>query len=364
MSKNTYDEIHVTISNRTMLRVILFGTATYAAFRFFDNIRHPLTLIFISFFLAMALNPAVSYVTRKLKSKSRIGGTAVAYIAVMAILISFIGFIVPPLVKQSTDFVQGLPTTIKSLETQDSSAGRFVRKYNLDEKLNDFANDFGNSISRGTGPVLTTAKSVLTTFVSIITVLVLTFMMLVEGPAWVTKFIRTLPDRRQKRVRKLMHSMYVLVTRFVNAQVIIALIAGMFAAVALTIASHIYGVSINPIALACLVVLFGIIPTIGNILAAVTVASICLFTSAPLALTMLIYFVVYQQIENITIQPYVQSRNNDLSPMLVFIAALLGIGFGGLMGGFVAIPAAGCIKILISDYLDDKDFNASSIKPE
>ena len=347
-----------------MLRVILFGTATYAAFRFFDNIRNPLTLIFVSFFLAMALNPAVSYITRKLKSKSRIRGTAVAYVAVMAILISFVSFVVPPLVRQSTDFVQGLPTTIKSLETQDSTAGRFVRKYNLDTKLNDIANDFGNNIGKGTGPVLTTAKSVLTTLISLITVLVLTFMMLVEGPSWVKKFVETLPDRRQKRVKNLMQSMYILVTRFVNAQVIIALIAGMFAAVALTIASHIFGVSINPIALACFVVLFGIIPTIGNILAAVTVAGICLFTSAPLALTMLIYFIIYQQIENVTIQPYVQSRNNDLTPMLVFIAALLGIGFGGLLGGFVAIPAAGCIKILLSDWLDDRSFNATTVKPE
>ena len=362
--KKDLEEIHVTISNRTILRVILFGTATYAGFRFFNNIRHPLTLIFISFFLAMALNPAVSFITRKLKSKSRVRGTAAAYTAVMVILISFFSFVVPPLVRQSTDFVQSLPQTIRNLETQDSSAGRFVRKYNLDEKLNDFANDFANSISNTNGPVLSTAKSVLTTFVSIITVLVLTFMMLVEGPEWVGRFIETLPDHRQKRVKNLLHSMYVLVTRFVNAQVIVAVIAGLFAAVALTIASHVFGVSVNPIALACLVVLFGIIPTIGNILAAVLVSVVCLFTSAPLALTMLIYFIVYQQIENITIQPYVQSRNNDLTPMLVFIAALLGIGFGGLLGGFVAIPAAGCIKILVTDWLDDRKFNASAVKAE
>jgi len=188
--------------------------------------------------------------------------------------------------------------------------------------------------------------------------------MLVEGPGWVSKFISILPSHRQSRVRNLLHSMYILVTRFVNAQVVVALISGVFSAVALTIASHIFGVSINPIAMACLVTLFGIIPTIGNILAAVVVSLICLFTSAPLALTMLIYFIVYQQIENITIQPYVQSRNNDLTPMLVFIAALLGIGFGGLLGGFVAIPAAGCIKILLTDYLDDKQFNASTLKSE
>ena len=354
-------EVHITISNRTILRVIMFGIGTYAAFRFFDNIRGPLTLIFMSFFLAMALNPAVSFVTRKLKSKSRIRGTAVAYLVVMTVLISFFSFVVPPLVRQSSDFIKSVPDTIKSLETQDSGLGRFVRKYNLDEQLNKVANDFASSVT-GVSPALSTAKSILSTIVSIITVLVLTFMMLIEGPLWVERFLNSLPKHRYDHAKKLLHNMYRLVTRFVNAQVVVALIAGMFATVALTIASHIYGVTINPIALAGLVFMFGIIPTIGNILAASLVSLMCLFSSAPLAITMLIYFIVYQQIENITIQPYIQSRNNNLSPMLVFIAALLGIGFGGLLGGFVAIPAAGCIRLIVDDYMDDKSFNGSNSK--
>ena len=188
----------------------------------------------------MALNPAVSYITRKFKSKSRIRGTAVAYIAVIAVLSTIFGLVLPPLVRQSTDFIQTIPSTIRNLETQDSGTGRFVRKYNLDEQLTKIAKDFGNNISKSNGAVLTTARSILTTVVSFITILVLTFMMLVEGPDWVKKLIKTLPHERQERVGTLLHSMYVLVTRFVNAQVIVALIAGSFAMVALTIFSHIY----------------------------------------------------------------------------------------------------------------------------
>jgi predicted PurR-regulated permease PerM len=359
MFKRKQEELPISISNRTIVRIILFGIATYIGFRFFSNVRHSLTLIFISFFLAMALNPIVSFITRKLKSKSRVRGTAVAYLLVMAVLTTFFSLVVPPIVKQSTDFIKDVPNTITNLETQDSSVGRFVRRYNLDVQLNRIASDIGNNLGNVRGPVLTTAKSILVTIVSMITVLVLTFMMLVEGPQWVKLFIKNLPKARQKRVGILLHRMYELVTKFVNAQVIVALIAGMFALIALSIASRIYHVSINPVALAGLVAMFGIIPTIGNILAAVSVALVCLFTSAPLAITMLVYFIIYQQVENITIQPYIQSRNNDLTPMLVFIAALLGIGFGGLLGGFVAIPAAGCIKILAEDYLDDHQFNAS-----
>jgi predicted PurR-regulated permease PerM len=76
---------------------------------------------------------------------------------------------------------------------------------------------------------------------------------------------------------------------------------------------------------------------------------------------MFIYLVVYQQIENATIQPYIQSKRNELTALTVFVAALLGIGFGGLLGGLVAIPIAGCIKILFEDWLDDRQLNASTL---
>lgn len=361
MFKRKKQELEITVSNKTLLRILAFGIATYAGFRFFNNISHALTLIFVSFFLALALNPAVSFVTRKLKSKSRIRGTAVAYAVVITVLVSFFSLIVPPLVKQSTTFVREVPDKIKSLENQDSALGKLVRRYDLSEQLNSFANEWAVNISDTSGPVFTTANKIVGGVVSVITVVVLTFMMLIEGPLWVRKFLSQLPSARRAHAESLMKRMYDVVTSFVNAQVLIALIASFFSLIALTVASRIYDASINPVALAGLVLLFGIIPTIGNILAAVVVSFACLFASTPLAITMLIYFIVYQQIENITIQPYIQSRSNDLSPLLVFVAALLGIGFGGLLGGFVAIPIAGCVKILLEDWLDDRLINASDV---
>lgn len=359
MFRRHQEELHISISNRTIFRIIAFGVGTYLIFSFFDSIRHPLTLIFVSFFLALALNPAVGFVTRKLKSKSRVRGTAAAYIVVISILIGFFILVVPPIFKQSSTFIRDFPNKITNLETQNSSVGRLVRRYELSTQLNKIADEWASNISSSSGPVLTTANRVLSGVVSVITVLVLTFMMLIEGPGWASSFIAQLPTHRQKRARNLMIRMYGMVTSFVNAQVLIAFIAGCFAVIALTIAGRVFDVNINPVALGAIVALFGIIPTIGNIISAVIVCLACLFSSVPLAVAMLIYFIVYQQIENATLQPYIQSRNNDLSPMLIFIAAIVGIGFGGLLGGFVAIPAAGCIKILLVDYLDDKSFNNS-----
>jgi predicted PurR-regulated permease PerM len=51
-----------------------------------------------------------------------------------------------------------------------------------------------------------------------------------------------------------------------------------------------------------------------------------------------------------TIQPVIQARKSELTPLIVFIAALVGLSFGGLLGAIVAIPAAGCLKVLFNDY--------------
>ena len=67
---------------------------------------------------------------------------------------------------------------------------------------------------------------------------------------------------------------------------------------------------------------------------------------------MLAYFVVYFFVENHTFQPYLQSRLNELTPLTVFVAALLGIGFGGFLGAIVAIPLASAVKILLEDYFE------------
>jgi predicted PurR-regulated permease PerM len=64
---------------------------------------------------------------------------------------------------------------------------------------------------------------------------------------------------------------------------------------------------------------------------------------------------LYQQIENYVVQPRVQANSTNMSPLLVFVAVLLGANFGGLLGALVAIPVAGCLRILVLDYLERRD---------
>jgi predicted PurR-regulated permease PerM len=355
LGRQKKSEVEITVSNRTMLRILLFLLGTILFLRMIDSMRHPLTLIFVSFFLTLAINPIVTRLSSMLKSKSRVRATAIAYGAVMTVIISFVVLIVPPLINQTTEFIREVPKTLSEIKTQDSSLGRFIRRYNLEEQVQNFASDWTRNLGDVQGPVLTTANRIFANVLSIVTVLVLTFMMLIEGPRWMQSIWKHVPLRRRAHDQEIAHKMYKVVTSYVNGQVLVAGIGAMFAMITLIIVSTILNVSVNAVALGGIIFLFALIPSIGTILGALIVTLFSLFSSPSLAVIMLVYFIVYQQIENATIQPMIQSRGNELTPMLVFIAAILGIGFGGVLGGFVAIPLAGCAKILFDDWIEDRD---------
>jgi putative heme transporter len=90
---------------------------------------------------------------------------------------------------------------------------------------------------------------------------------------------------------------------------------------------------------------------VGHLIGAAIVTIVALFTSPVSAIIALAYYILYQQIENYLIQPKVQANSTNMSPLLVFIAVVLGVNFGGLLGGLVAIPIMGCIRILVLDQL-------------
>lgn len=353
--------VTVNITNRTIVRTILWVVATVIIFKVIGQISHILTLIFAAFFLALALNPVVSWVRRMLHIKSRAKATAVSYLLVVVFLAAFFALVTPPLVRQTRDFIKEVPQTVQNFQSQDTSLSRAVRKYKLDEKLTQGAKDFASHYSNFGGEVLDTGKRVAEAVASVFAVLVMTFMMLVEGPRWFELYFGTLPDRKRQHQRKLAMRMYKAVSGYVNGQVIIAAIAGFFAFLALEIAGHILNVPTNAAALGGIVAVFGIIPLFGNPIAATLVVLVSLLNSVTLAIVMAIYFVIYFFIENHTFQPYIQSRLNELTALMVFIAALIGVALGGILGALVAIPVASSIKILVEDHYEQRRHHEPAI---
>ena len=341
--------ITVNITDRTIIRAVLWVVAAVLAYKFINQLSYVLTLIFISFFLTLALNPVVGWLTRRLKISSRVRATAAAYLILVALLVGFLLLTVPPIVNQVRDFIEDVPTIVDDFQGQDTSLARAAERYNIDQRLTDAASSFTKNYGDFGTTVLDTTKRVVSFVVSVIAVIVMTFMMLVEGPRWFKLILGNLEKARRERIERLTRRMSQTVSGFVLGQLILSITAGFFSLMALLVASNIFNVSINAVALAAIVAIFGLIPMIGNPISATLVTLICLLSSWQLALTMLIYFIIYQQVENATLQPYIQARQNELTPLLVFIAALIGISLAGIVGAFAAIPVAACIKILLEE---------------
>lgn len=350
----THDnQIKVTVSNRTVIRVLLIILGSYIFLKFVIRIDHILELFFISFFLAIALNPAVSWIAKSLKLKSRIAATGIAYLVVVAILVAFFALVLPPLVRQTINYAENLPANVTSLQNPNTASGRFIKKHKLESDIANLSQDIRNrthNLSSLSGATISTATKIGNFITSTIVVFVLIFMMLVEGPSLLKRYWN-LRFGKYEWHQELAQKMYKIISGYVNGQVVLALIGGAFALVALVIVTAILNVSVNDVALAGIIVFTGLIPMIGHIIGDVIVILACLFVSWPLALIMAIILIAYLQIENVTLQPYVQAKFNELTPLLVFMAALVGFAGAGLLGAFVAIPLAGCLKILLKEYL-------------
>jgi predicted PurR-regulated permease PerM len=103
-----------------------------------------------------------------------------------------------------------------------------------------------------------------------------------------------------------------------------------------------------------LIFLTDMIPMVGATFGAIIVGLVLLFNDPGAALVFTVYFIIYQQIENNFIQPLVQSRTVALSALSIILAIIIGITLLGLVGGIVAIPIAGCLRILLLDYMEHR----------
>lgn len=345
------EKIEIIIANRTVVRVMVVVLLTLLGLAVLNKVSHALILIFTAFFLAVALNAPVHWIAQHLPGKrrgSRSVATSISFLIVVIVLSGFIAWVVPPAVRQVANFVKAVPGFVDDLQDQDSAVGRFIRDNNLEDATSNLSDDLSNVVKNSGDTAVSTVSTVGGAIVSGLTVLVLTFMMLVEGPRWIAYARRFLAEDQHDRVNDIVGDMYKVVRGYINGQVTLAFIAAVMLLPAMLILHVPYAG-----ALAAIVFLCGLVPMIGHYVGATLVTLVALIESPVSAVLILAYYVLYQQIENYVVQPRIQANATNMSPLIVFASVLIGINLGGILGGIVAIPIAGCIRILVLDYLQN-----------
>lgn len=346
-------DVEITISNRTILRVIGAGIIAIVFFLAVAHSVHTLTLIGAALFLSLALNAPVHWLAQHLpgRFRGRRGfATGVSIAIVLMVLGTFLAFVVPPLVKQTGQFVTQAPKVVEQVRNQNSGIGAFVRDHHLEGQVDKLSKQLSARVDNIGGTAVSTVGKIGSSLFATLTVIVLTVMMIAEGPRWQRIFEQLIPAKHSARSKRLARDMHAVIQGYVNGQVFLAALASILILPMLLIL-HIA----NPLALMVVVFICGLIPMVGHTIGAIIVSIVALFHSLPAALIILGYYILYQQIENYAVQPRIQANATNMSALLVFISVILGANFGGLLGALVAIPVAGCIRVAVLDYLEDRD---------
>lgn len=350
-SKNT-KEVEVSVSNRTIIRLILSVIAAIVIVAAARKASHALMLIFIAFFLAVGFNAPVSWLARHLphKKNSRTLATSISFVIIVLIFAGFVASIAPPLISQTRNFLNAAPGLVDDARNQDSGLGRFIRRYKLEDQVDKLSDQLSGRLGNLGGTFLNTVQKVGSSLFTLLTVLVLTFMMVIEGPRWLKFMRRLVPPDNRERVDTMAYDMYRVIRGYINGQLFLAALAAVFIFVPLLILNVDY-----PVALMVVVFVCGLIPLVGHTIGAVLVSTAALFTSPWAALIILIYYITYQQIENYVLQPKIQANATNMSPLLVFSAVIVGVSLNGLVGGLLAIPIAGCLRVIVLYYINQRN---------
>jgi predicted PurR-regulated permease PerM len=316
--------------------------------------RHVLSWLLIALFLALALNPAVERLQRRGLGRGTASGAT--FLVALAVVAGFAWLFIPTLADQVSSFANKVPDYVHDLTHGRGRLGFLETKYHIVERIRSAVKEGGvGKLVGGAGTALSITRSIISTVVATVTIVFLTFFLLLEGPSWMERIYGLFGEDRQVRYRRVGHEIYRTVGGYVTGNVLISVIAG----VASGIAIWLTGVPFAA-ALGLLVAIFDLIPLAGATIAAIVVVLVALAAKGvTAALILAAFFIVYQQVENHLIQPLVYGRTVQLSPLAVLVSVLIGAELAGVLGALAAIPVAGALQVVLVEWRRSRAVPAS-----
>ena len=351
-------KVRVEVDTQTFVRFWLVVIGFALAGLLIYSAKDGLLIVGTALFLALALNGPVSRLAKHLPGKSRIGSTAISFLVITAMISAFLFLAVPPIIQQTAKFVESVPTLVANATQSWQGLGDIIDKYNLQPQVDETLASIKDNASKWATNVgsnaLTSVGSIFSFIAAFFLTIVLTFLMLIEGPEWRRRLWGLYADQeKMERHRDVTNKMHQVVAGYVTGQLTVSAIGATFAGIAVFIITLFFpAVPANlAIPVAALTFILSLIPMFGATIAGVLAGLLLGFNALGAGIAYVIYFLIYQQIENNFVSPTIQSKRLDLSPLAVLTAVTIGLYLFGIVGGIISIPIAGCIKILLEDYL-------------
>ena len=346
---NEPESVNFEVKTGTVFKVMTIVLLMLVGAQFIGSIKSTILLVLVSIFLAVAISPLITKIRGWMRIKNRNLATGLAFSLIVVILASFFITTIPAVFSRIQDTATQLPKTVEEFVAKDNWLSKLVVQHGVDEDLEELAEYISSLFPEDVEDVIDLIQKIplaIITFPGIlILVLVMTFLMLNDAPAFFKTLEKHLSKDRFEKWGKLGLEMKKVIVGYVSGQFLVALIAGLFALIVMSVLQV-----DNAIALASIVAFCSLIPLIGAIAGSAIVVVLVLVTDINMGLALAVYFIVYQQLENVTIQPWLQSKQTNLSTLQVILASLIGAQVAGVIGVLLSIPLAACLKIIAIDY--------------
>ncbi len=326
-----------------------------------------LIIIGTSIFLALALKPLVrkvnNFFTKHFGSdkKHQTISAVFAYLIVVLVAGSIIAIVGPVVVNETSKFIQHFPETFETTLggwEGINSFGKSIGINNLQGEIDGALSGLSNDLMGVLGSSLISGVSGVADIVmKVVLVLVLTILFLLEGPGIVNSFWKGIGGKNSEEkksvavAKRIVGKMANVVSVYVSRQVIVAMIDGCAAALIVFCLSLFTGISSSlALPMGMITMTFYLIPMFGQFIGGTLVTLVLLFSNPLAGAIFGVIYIIYAQVENNVISPKIQGSALNLKPLVILCAVTIGVYMFGLLGAIIAIPIAGCIRVLVEEY--------------
>lgn len=329
---------------------ILFAFCCLVAFYVCVQALDVLLLIYVSALFAVVISPAIRVIRRITIGKWRPGrGLAIGLLVIvmLAAVLLFALFALPPMIADSHDLAANWPKRMADLSARFQGVP-FVS--NLDQaKLETYA---AGVIGGAFGFFRTFAVGIFGVF----SCLILTAYFILDGERAFHYGVLLFPVEHQERLERTLLRAENRMRHWLIGQLILMSLMAIFS----SITFYLIGLKYFYV-LAVFAGLVNIVPIVGPITAATVCSLVALFGDAPAkVLFVLLFFLIYPQIETAFFTPRVMKTTVDLPPLAVIVSLIIGGTLAGIVGALIAVPTAALCAVLIDEYLVQRPDRASS----
>lgn len=330
---------------RTIAVSIGLVLATVAAGYLVLQIRQVVVWLVVAAFFAVALAPPIDWLQHRVFGGRRAAATFVVFLLLVGALLALAALFVVPLAREGKDFADQLPSLIEQTRLGQGPVADLLQRTNAGPTLQAHQAQVRSFVLGLSTPATGVVRAVAGGVTALLTILVLAYLMALEGPRSVAGGLRLIDPHRADRIRAVGAECARSVTGYLCGNLAISVICGLLTYAAMVaLAVPFAGL------IAVFVAVVDLIPMIGATIGAIAGVGAALLQAGSAGVAALLFFVAYQQIENHLLQPVIYARTVKLDPLVVLIAILIAAQLAGVLGALLAIPCASMIQVVLRDF--------------